>query len=203
MPCSSIQKLCRAGERECATGHPMMPASRVLPVILIHPPSCQKRAAIPQKIQELQQWQAENGETVAANPREQLRPSTLETIGPDRSGQRFPLLGNIPVEKGVGEPPHRQFGLTCRVPQRLAIAHHTDRGGQGMGATAQCVQLCTRLAGVAGFVEPFGAGDEELIGADHQRFAMMLRYRAGLLGRKRKRAGDRPSGLRRSPPARS
>ena len=54
MPCSSIQKLCRAGERECATGYPMMPASRVLPVILIHLSLCQKRAAIPQKIEQFQ-----------------------------------------------------------------------------------------------------------------------------------------------------
>src|SRR5229473_1859694 len=106
MPCSSIQKLCRAGERECATGHPMMPASRVLPVILIRLSLCQKRAAIPQKIEQFQHWHAENGEIIAANPREKLHAASLEPIGPDRGGQRLPLLGNIAVEKGVGEPPH-------------------------------------------------------------------------------------------------
>src|SRR6266581_3794298 len=88
MPCSSIQKLCRAGERECATGHPMMPASRVLPVILIHLSLCQKRAAIPQKIEQFQQGHAENGEMVAANPREQLCAASLQPIGPDRAGQQ-------------------------------------------------------------------------------------------------------------------
>jgi len=30
---SSIQKPCSKGERECATGQPMIPASRVVPVI--------------------------------------------------------------------------------------------------------------------------------------------------------------------------
>src|SRR5438034_8239399 len=99
MPCSSIQKLCRAGERECATGHPMMPASRVLPVILIAQSLCQKRATIPQKIEQLQQRHAENGKMIAANPREQLHAAALEPVGPDGGGQRFPLLGNIAIEK--------------------------------------------------------------------------------------------------------
>src|SRR5712692_6956411 len=120
MPCSSIQKLCRAGERECATGHPMMPASRVLPVILITLSLCQKRAAIPQKIEQLQERHAENGEMVAANPREQLYATALEPIGADRAGQPLPLLGNIPVEKSIREPPHGQFRHARRVPQRLA-----------------------------------------------------------------------------------
>src|SRR5207302_10034791 len=99
MPCSSIQKLCRAGERECATGHPMMPASRVLPVILIHLSSCQKRAPSPQKIEQFQQWHAENGEMIPANPRAQLCPAALEPIAPDRTGPRLRLLGNHTVEK--------------------------------------------------------------------------------------------------------
>src|SRR5580700_6900953 len=102
MPCSSIQKLCSAGERECATGHPMMPASRVLPVILIHLSLCQKRAAIPQKIQQLQQWHAENGEIVAANPFEQLRPEAFEPIGPKPSRSAPP-----PPRQYIGRERHR------------------------------------------------------------------------------------------------
>src|SRR5713226_4173256 len=108
MPCSSSQKLCNAGEREWAIGQPMIPASRVLPVILIrwfsrHWASCQQHPSLTQKAEQLDQRQAENGKVVAANPREQLHAPALKAIGADRAQERVAFGVNILLDKNIAE----------------------------------------------------------------------------------------------------
>src|SRR5947208_17136048 len=102
MPCSSIQKLCSAGERECVTGHPMMPASFVRPVILIRLSLRQKRAAAAQKFEKLEQRQPENGEMVDCHPGEKLDATSFEAIGADRAQQRLAVGRDLPVDEAVG-----------------------------------------------------------------------------------------------------
>src|SRR5260370_34984617 len=123
MPCCSSQKLCNAGEREWATGKPMMPASRVLPVTLIAASSTQHNAALAQEAEQLDERQAQNGEVVAGNPREQLHPPPFETIGADRSEQRLALGRNIPLKEGAAQPPHVQFRSARRMPHPSLALH--------------------------------------------------------------------------------
>src|ERR1051326_4977563 len=94
-PFCASQKLCSTGDRECETGQPMMPASRVLPVILIAPRSLLQRAESSQKLQQLKQGQAENSEIVAAHPTEQLHPAAFQAIGTHRGEQSVALADDI------------------------------------------------------------------------------------------------------------
>src|SRR5438477_13040250 len=103
MPCSSSQKLCRAGERECATGQPMMPASRVFPVSLIPWSSGRHRAALAQKAEQFYKRQAENRKVVARDSREELHASALDAIAADRAQQCVALGRDIGLEKGIAE----------------------------------------------------------------------------------------------------
>src|SRR5258706_16310327 len=137
MPCSSIQKLCNAGEREWVTGQPMIPASRVRPVILMVPASYQQHAAAAQKIEQLQERQSENGEMVADPPLEQLHATTFEAVGADRAEQRVAFGGDVPVEKSLAERAHRHFRGARRVPELFVAADDTSRRRQDMGPAAQ------------------------------------------------------------------
>src|ERR1051326_4726185 len=98
MPCSSSQQLCNAGERECETGQPMIPASRVLPVILIASTSSRQRTPLAQKLQQFYQRQTQDREVITIDPRKQLHASAFQSIGSDRAKQRFALSRNIAVE---------------------------------------------------------------------------------------------------------
>src|SRR6185312_16789785 len=95
MPCSPSQKPCNAGEREWATGHPMMPASRAAPVIGMKRTSFPHHAAAAQERQQLDQRQPKDGKMIAVDSREQLYPSALDPVRPNRPEQRIPLCGNI------------------------------------------------------------------------------------------------------------
>src|SRR5688500_6331457 len=120
MPYSSSQKLCRAGERECETGQPMIPASRVLPVILIASASSRQRTPLAQIFQQLYQRQTEDREVIAAYPREQLHAPSFQAIGADRAEQRFALGSDIVVKKRIAEPAHRQLRHAGAGPQRFS-----------------------------------------------------------------------------------
>src|SRR5713226_4158003 len=106
----------------------MMPASRVLPVILIPGVSNQHRAVLAQKAEQLDERQAKNGKVVAGNPREQLHASPLKAIGTDRSEQHFALGSDIPRDEGIAEPPHVHFRRTRSTPKEIPAAHD-DRSG--------------------------------------------------------------------------
>src|SRR6266550_9377360 len=132
MPCSSIQKLCSAGEREWVTGQPMIPASRVRPVILIDLSSCRQRPAAAQKAQQLEKRQPENGEMVAFHPLKQLNAHAFEPIGTDRAEQRVAFDRDVMVEKGLAERAHRQLWRACRVPDLPGVAYDAGGGRQDM-----------------------------------------------------------------------
>src|SRR5215213_6654879 len=105
MPCSSSQKLCNAGERECDTGQPMIPASLVRPAILIGAPSSKRsrsgrqQAPFAQKTKKFHERQAQYCKIIAADPGKQLNPATFQAIGADREEQRVTLGGDIHVEE--------------------------------------------------------------------------------------------------------
>src|SRR4051794_29729172 len=115
MPFSSSQKLCSAGERECDTGQPMIPASLVRPVILIVTPSSRlsrssrQQSPVAQKTKKLDQRQAQDREILPVDAREQLHAAAFETIGADRPEQRLAFRLNIGIEKFLAEMAHRQF----------------------------------------------------------------------------------------------
>src|SRR5579862_2177772 len=188
MPFSSSQKLCRVGEREWATGHPMMPASRVRPVILMRCSSYWDSPAFPEKIEQLDQWQSENGEMVAANPRKQLHTLSFEAIGTDRAKQRLALRGNIRSEKIVAESPHLQLRYTDHMPQHLVAANRTGRRHQAMSPRAQSLKLLARLGQIPRLVEPYAVRLEDLVGADHHGRGMAPRNVARLLPSQRQGA---------------
>src|SRR5690348_8191946 len=103
MPCSSSQKLCSVGERECVIGQPMIPASRVLPVIFIGRSSCLQQPPLPHESERFYQRQPENGEVVALNPTKQLGAATLEPISTHRREQRLAFGSNISGKEGIAE----------------------------------------------------------------------------------------------------
>src|SRR5205823_10746438 len=89
---------CSSGEREWLTGHPMMPARRVVPVIFIEPEiytlsstSVQitllgrKRTALAQEAEQLQQRKPENRKMIALDPCEELDAASLEPVGTHRA----------------------------------------------------------------------------------------------------------------------
>src|SRR5579884_4514631 len=181
MPSRSSQKPCKAGEREWPTGHPMMPASRALPVILIaRPSSLSQCAALAQKRKQRKKRQTENGEVVPVDIREQLDAATLDPVGADRPQNCRTLGRKIGVEKRIAECAHCQKRPADGVPDPLAGRNRTDGGSQLVKLAAQRLQLGARPGHAGGFVEPETVADEDLVGTDDERSRMPLRNAAGL-----------------------
>ena len=87
---------------------------------------------------------AEDGEEVALDTREQLRPLALELVGAD-GGQRRSLIPlQIGLQIGVREVPHGQRGGRHVAPDDVAVTRHGDRGVQLVGPAAQRDQALAR-----------------------------------------------------------
>src|SRR5438046_10725420 len=121
------------GERDCATGWPMMQARGIFwPVIFWW--SCQSRnrrtggrqraarsrgeaAVRAQKGEQRQERQTQNGEMVALDLLEQLHPGALELIAADARRHRLAGRIEIAVEEIVGQSPHGEAGPVDVVEQ--------------------------------------------------------------------------------------
>src|SRR6476659_1835549 len=73
-------------------------------------------ALVSQKTEKLHERQTKNREIISINMLKKLNPSALEPVSTDRSENVCPLGVDVPLEKSLGEIPHRQPWLAYRMP---------------------------------------------------------------------------------------
>src|SRR6266446_3841906 len=188
MPVSSSQKPCSTGEREWLTGHPMMPARHVVPVIFIRqecdtsfststqtPLLRGKRAAFPQEAEKLHKRKPENRKIIALDLRKELDSSRLEPVSADRPENGCSLESEVGVQECVAELPHCQFRRSLLLPYQGVFPNHTSRGNELVGTAAQCLKLAACIGQTCRLVEPRVPAHEDLIGADDQPLGIIRR----------------------------
>jgi hypothetical protein len=154
----------------------MMPESRAAPVIGIpRPHSPNSPRSRRKKTQQLDQRQAKNRKIIPLDPREELHPSALDPVRPDRAEHGFPLGNNIQAEEGFAKASHRQFRRGRRPPQTFTAAHGAGRRRKSVDAPRKAAQLPGRVGQIGGF-----AGDENLVSGDDHGIRMQHRHRPRL-----------------------
>ena len=158
-------------------------------------------AVAAQEIEQRQQRQAEYGEVVALDPREELHAEPFEPIGADRAEDVRAGRIEIGVEERVAEIAHVEGGAVDDMPQPLAAAHDATAESARGASAAQGPSWRARLRAVGGLVEPGAVALQHLVGADDERIGvaagdaqrLRLGERVGAFGDGRgARRGTRP-----------
>src|SRR3546814_4876880 len=91
--------------------------SRRRPASFPTAPSIHHHAMAAKEAQQRQQRQTEDGEIVALDPAEELRPEPFELIGADRQKGIVADPVQVVLQEGVAERPHRQPRPRDMMPQ--------------------------------------------------------------------------------------
>src|SRR5258708_516533 len=141
-------------------------------------------AALPEKGEQRQQRQAENGEIIALDAGEELGAKTLELVGADRAQRGRAGAVEIRRDDRGGRGPHGRRPRRSDPPDLLTALDDRDGADQLVGAARERCELARGRGAVRRLVEPFAAaGVENLVGADDERIGMARSHRLGLTGR--------------------
>src|SRR6478735_4356562 len=180
------------GEREWATGQPMMQARFTI--------SAFDGAFAPKCIEQRQQRKAENGEIVAVDLLEQLNSKPLDLVSPNRAQHLFSGGGKVSADDLRRELTHDERRSLSIGPDGLALGRERNGAVQCVALAGEIEQLGPRRFHAVGLVQDAIAKREHLVGANDEGVLSKLTYRLSLgtgqhlgdvLRAQRARAADR------------
>lgn len=121
-----------------------------------------------QESEERQQGKAEDRGVLALDPVEELGARTFQAVGADARQHGLALKAEVGVEERVREGAHGEARPGDVAPDLVPAAVADDSGLEGVGATAQRLEMGAGIARRGGLAEPVPVADEDLVGADHE-----------------------------------